>query len=203
MSDSGTHDDRIAPPGAGDAYPLGPRTSGSLAWWGTVTVVLALLSMLVTLLFTRVYLVGAGERTPPLLLPGLATAVLVASAVPTTLAHRAARSGEGAGRAVGSLAVAALLGAGFLALQAVHYTGLGLRVQTSAEDAAFAVTLAFHHLVALIGLAGLAIAALQLVSGPPRARNRSSVVAVALLWQTAVWSWPFLVAVLYLLPRWT
>lgn len=194
--------DRLAPVGAGDAYPLGPRTTGSLAWWGTVMALIGVMSMHVTLLFARVYLVGAGERTPPLLAPAVATLLLVASTVPAGVAHRTGRSGTSATRSALALAAAALLGVAHLGVHAVDVAGLRLDPTGSAEDATFVTILGFHYVLVGVGVVAMAVAALQAVVQPPRARTSSAVVAVVLWWVTVAASWLAVVAVLYLLPRW-
>lgn len=97
---------------------------------------------------------------PPLprLLPGLNTLVIAASSAAVARAVRAQELGR-ARSAAASLAAAAVLGAMFLALQTVVWTGLwraGLVPSGGPYPSVFYAFTAFHALHVLVGLAALA-----------------------------------------------
>lgn len=121
---------------------------------------------------------------PPLprLLPGLNTIVIAASSAAVVRAVRAQELGRAA-RAAAALGWAAALGAIFLALQAVVWTGLwreGLVPSGGPYPSVFYAFTAFHALHVLVGLAALAWLAVHTRTGATRTGVR--------LWG---WYWHF------------
>jgi len=94
----------------------------------------------------------------PLLLPGLNTAVAAGSSAALLVALRSFRGGR-ARTGARALALAAALGAAFLALQARVWAALwadGLHLDTGPYASAFYALTGFHALHVLVGVASLA-----------------------------------------------
>jgi cytochrome c oxidase subunit 3 len=111
---------------------------------------------------------------PPLprLLPGLNTLAIAASSAAVARAVRAEDLGRRRGAARG-LAAAAVLGAAFLALQAVVWVRLwrqGLVPSGGPYPSVFYALTAFHALHVAVGLAALAWLAVRAGTGAPSAR---------------------------------
>jgi cytochrome c oxidase subunit 3 len=129
------------------------------------------------------------EGTPPLprLAPGLNTALIAASAAAMVRAARAQDVGRSRA-AASALAVAAALGAGFLALQGLVWAGLwrqGLVPSGGAFGSVFYAFTAFHALHVLVGLVALGWLA-------ARARAGAATRTEVRLWG---WYWHFVGAV--------
>jgi heme/copper-type cytochrome/quinol oxidase subunit 3 len=123
-------------------------------------------AMLFVALFFAYAFVRAGAPVwppadaPPLprLLPGLNTLAIAASSAAVVLAVRAQELGRGR-RAAAALVLAASLGATFLGLQLLVWTGLwrqGLVPSGGSYPSVFYTLTAFHALHVLVGLAAMA-----------------------------------------------
>ncbi len=124
----------------------------------------------------------------PRLLPGLNTLIIAASSAAVVRAVRAQELGR-AERAAAALAAAAVLGAIFLALQVLVWTGLwrqGLVPTGGPYPSVFYAFTAFHALHVLVGLVALAWVAAH-------ARSRDGAIRTDVrLWG---WYWHFVGAV--------
>ncbi|HYG68125.1 MAG TPA: cytochrome c oxidase subunit 3 [Anaeromyxobacteraceae bacterium] len=125
---------------------------------------------------------------PPLprLLPGLNTLAVAASSLAVIRAVRAEERGR-SGSAAAALAIAALLGAVFLALQLVVWSGLwraGLVASGGPYPSVFYALTTFHALHVLVGLGALAALAFRVRAGGARTGVR--------LWG---WYWHFVAIV--------
>jgi heme/copper-type cytochrome/quinol oxidase subunit 3 len=176
-------------------------SSGAIAWWATVLLLIAAGTMLVSFLFARAYLVGTGEREPPLLPALVAGGLLLAGAVAARWAHRLVRRGSDRQRAAAGMAVAFVLGAVHAAVLGVSHAGLGLDITGSIDDATFMVVAAFHYGLLLTVLGALAVSALSLVGSRPLARPRIFAQVAVALWQALVVTWVVVFVILYVLPR--
>lgn len=166
---------------------LGPGRPS--AWWGMLLLVATEGTLFVVLIATYFYLrfravdwPPRGVEAPAVLVPAILTAVLVATSVPMALAARAVRAGRpGAARA--SLAVALLVGAGYLAMQVHEFTRELERTPPtgSAYASIHHVLLGGHHAHVAIGLLLNGYLLLRLRGGLTRYRG-DGVLAAALYW---------------------
>lgn len=192
-------------PGAAEAVR---GRSGATGWWGTVAAITALGSMLSTLVFVYFYLGASAEAWPPPELgpPPLgralaATVVLLASGGTAMLAHLFATRGRRSPLLQLALAGTALLGVGFLALQALDYAASDVRAHASAYGSSVVALAGFHDLVALAGVVALLVVAVHLERPAVRPRERLMAVNVALVWYYVVSGWLAVFATIYVAPR--
>jgi heme/copper-type cytochrome/quinol oxidase subunit 3 len=139
-----------------------------------------------------------GAPALPRLIPGLNTLVVAASSAAISLAVRAQELGR-ARRTAAALLVAASLGATFLGLQVLVWTGLwrqGLVPSGGSYPSVFYTLTAFHALHVLVGLAALAwLARLAFRAGA----SRTSVRLWGWYWHFVGVVWGALYVTLYLL----
>jgi heme/copper-type cytochrome/quinol oxidase subunit 3 len=110
----------------------------------------------------------------PILLPGLNTAVILASSAAVAFAVRAHAFGKER-RAFVGLGVGAALGAIFLALQMAVWAGVwraGLLPSGGPYPSVFYALTAFHGLHVLVGIGGLGLLAIRLRRGATRSAVR-------------------------------
>lgn len=129
-------------------------------WWGMALFLCAEVALFGTLIGSYFYLDFQAHRWPPagikppsVVLPLVATAVLISTTAPLWLAARAARAGRRR-RVIGLLALAVAVQAGYLALQILlfrhdlrHFTPQG-----SAYGSIYFTLLAAHHAHVLFGI---------------------------------------------------
>lgn len=190
-----------APPLAPDVDVTGPRSSGTVAWWGTVLALLAAASLHVTFAFSRVYLVGLGERELDLGLPLLATVLLLASSAPAGWAHRWVRLNRSGRTTALAVVLTLVLAVAHVVVLLLAYAGQDLDVQVSVEDASTLVLVGFHLVLLAVVAGSVAVAAAVLAGGEPSARRRSAAQAGTLAWHAMVGMWVASFVVIYLLPR--
>lgn len=183
------------------AYPHGP----TLAWWGGLMVVIAYGMVMATVLFAYAYLSArtggwppAGVERPDLLLPSVATVVLLAGIAPAIALHRAGKTGRG-GLLQAAGAALAGLGAAHLVLQGLTYTDLPMQPTEGAYGSVFILALILHHLGVLAGAVAGVLLALQ-VWDRPGERTRGGATGVALWWYALLGYWVLVYATLYLSP---
>jgi heme/copper-type cytochrome/quinol oxidase subunit 3 len=150
---------------------------------------------------------GAAVWPPPLqprlpvFVTGLNTLVLLASSVAMIAAWRAATRGSGR-VLVERLAVAAALGALFLAVQGYEWARLiqyGLTVSSGAYGATFYTLIGVHAAHVLGALVWLAVTLVMAARGRFRDDRTSVLRACATYWHFVVGLWPLLYVVVYLL----
>src|SRR5437762_8813851 len=103
-----------------EALPTEVEGARSVGWWGMVLLITTEATLFACLLFSYFYLRVSssqwplgGIKRPELLLPGIMTAVLLASSAPMAWAERGIRRGR-RGQLLAGLALSFLLGAAFL-----------------------------------------------------------------------------------------
>ena len=146
---------------------------------------------------------GAAEWPPPgthldLLVPALATGVLVASSATVHLAATGAEHGHRA-RTSRWLGVTIALGALFLGAQAFEYSQLDFSLSDHAYGTLFYSLTGFHALHVFAGLVTLALVWSKNARGQVSAERPGPVVAAGLYWHFVDVVWVFLFATLYLL----
>lgn len=140
-----------------------------------------------------------GQAELPWLLALLNTGILLASSAVVHWGHKRHDAGEH-GRTGLALALAATMGAGFLAIQAyewMHLIGEGLVYQSGVYGGTFFLLTGFHGLHVLLGVGFLAVAAMLAFRrrlGPERALLSNT----ALYWHFVDGVWIVLFTMLYL-----
>ena len=133
-----------------------------------------------------------------LLLPSIATAVLVASSL---AAHRAigyAERGESSGSSLW-LGITIVMGAAFLGAQGFEYSQLEFAVSDHSYGTLFFAMTGFHALHVAGGLAALGIVWIKNARGDLQGGRAGSAVAVGYYWHFVDVVWVLLFATLYLL----
>ena len=142
------------------AHALPRRVASANGWWGMAVFVATEATLFGTIFGTYFYLrfntpnwPPAGIEPPKVVLPLVLTGVLVATSVPIQAAVAAARRGR-AGIAVGALALALVVQAGYFAMQVHQY--LGDLDKFSPKDTAYGsiyfTMLGAHHAHVVIGM---------------------------------------------------
>ena len=129
-------------------------------WWGMALFVCAEATLFGSLISTYYYLDFDAHRWPPagvnppsVVLPFVATGVLVALSVPLWFAARSARRGE-RGRVIALLAFVAIVQTCYLALQILLFRHdlNDFSPQATAYGSIYFTLLAFHHAHVLLGI---------------------------------------------------
>lgn len=143
-----------------ERLPVNPETGNRpVAWWG-MWLFIATEGMLFAALLSSYFYIRfgadawppAGIAPPELGLPALGTVFLLTSSLTAHWAERGIRSGRTSQLRVG-LGLTALLGAGFLGIQAREYATAGFGPTSSAYGSLFFGTTGFHGLHVLVGVA--------------------------------------------------
>jgi cytochrome c oxidase subunit III len=204
--DDGPGRDRAPAPVTGLAdWRRRPRGDEQTARVGMAVFLGSWAMLFVGLFFAYAFVRARAPEWPPLdapplprLLPGLNTLLVAASSVAVARAVRAEEGGR-SGRASAALAFAALLGAAFLVLQLVVWTGLwraGLLPTGGPFPSVFYALTTFHAFHVLVGLAALVALALRTRAGHPS--TRTGVRLWAWYWHFVGFVWVALYATLYL-----
>ncbi|MDP9069561.1 MAG: cytochrome c oxidase subunit 3 [Actinomycetota bacterium] len=132
------------------------------------------------------------------LLPAIATGVLVASSLSM---HRAAQGAERGERSQTSrwLLITIVLGVVFLAGQAYEYSQLGFTVADHAFGTLFYSMTGFHALHVFGGIVTLGLVTIKNARGSVTAERHGPVAAATLYWHFVDVVWVLLFATLYLL----
>ncbi len=131
----------------------------------------------------------------------IATAVLISSSATVVMAERRmARAHRGGAQLW--LALTILLGLGFIANQAVEYSGLlreGITPQSNLWATTFFTLTGFHGLHVIVGLIALSILLGLLVAGDVTVRRHAALTAVSLYWHfvDGVWIVVFTLAYIW------
>lgn len=185
-----------------------PRLAGrSTAWWGMLWGLAALASLLSTLLFSFFYLAALAPEWPPagiplpgLLLPSLATAILVLSVGPAALLHTSVRADD-VRRLLAGVAATVVLGTVAVALIAIDLARADFTPQTHAFGSAYFGVTWFQVLTAVAGLALLAGIPFHTWNGGLHPRLQTMAVVTAVFWYYVAGGWLAVYATLHLAPR--
>lgn len=136
------------------------RVAQPNGWWGMALFLCAEATLFGTLMASYFYLdfdahrwPPAGIKPPSVVLPFVATGVLVAMSVPMWLAARASRDGRRR-RVLGLVAFALVVQCGYLALQVLLFAHdyNDFKPQASAYGSIYFTLLAAHHAHVLLGI---------------------------------------------------
>lgn len=196
-------------------FPMDPTGTRATGWWAMALTIAILATALATTLLSYYYLrltplAEAGPRLPvwppagiglpELMLPTTATLVLLASAGLMCWAEAGIRQGQ-QGRLRLGMGAAWVLGAVFVGMQAALCLRSDLRVQGSAYESIFLVTLAFHIALTVAGLLIGGFVQGQAWMGLINRWRWLPVQNAALFWYFVAAAWVLTFAVLYLSPR--
>lgn len=177
----------------------------TLSWWGTILAVISVGMFLSAILFAYAFLSlrdggwpPDGVERPDLLVPSVATVVLLASGLPAYLAQRAAKARNGLLLQVTAVG-AALLGTAHIVLQVSTYTDLPMQPDEHAYGSVFILLLVLHHLLLASGVVGFVMAAVQ-VWGRPGERLIGTTKGLVLWWFGLLGFWVLVFATLYVSP---
>lgn len=187
--------------------PGPPRLAGrATGWWGMIWGIAALSSMHSTIIFAYFYLGALAESWPPpgfpqpdLLLPTIATAVVLLSVAPAAWSHTAVRVDSTKRLQQGGIATLAL-GTVFVALAALDLTGLGFLPDEHAYASAYYVISGFHLLQALAGLIMILVVQFQVWGTRLGPRLQMMAVNASVFWYYVAGGWLPVYATLHLSP---
>jgi heme/copper-type cytochrome/quinol oxidase subunit 3 len=190
-------------------FPRGSEMAGShsTGWWGMVLLILTEASLFACLLFSYFYVRTSVPAWPPvgiakpeLALPLPMTALLLLSSAAYWWGERGIRRGE-VGHLELGLAVSFLLGAGFLALQAVEYSHKAFSPQTNVYGSLFFTITGLHGSHVLAGLIMNAVVQVRTWLGHFTTRRHAAVENLGLYWHFVDAVWLVVFASLYLSPH--
>ena len=192
---------RIVPPAAGNAAPAISNTRIAMV------VVIAGESMLFSGLIGMYLVFRLSRPWPPADLPrlplgitSLNTLVLFASALPMTRALRAVRRDDQPAL-VRTLALTAILGIAFLAVQGLEWVRLlrhGLTLGSSMYGACFYVLIGCHGVHVLVAVLWLAVTAILAARGVFRSARHAALEMCAIYWYFVCALWLILFPLVYL-----
>lgn len=181
----------------------GHRSPG---WWGLMMFVATDTMIFVNLIVTYFTLrfrapvwPPDGTPKPDLLIPGIATVILILSSVPMQWADMSIGEGH-QGRTKLGLALSFILGATFLGIQANGALHWPFSLGSSAYSSVFIILTGFHATHVLIGLVINAVTQLLVWLGYYNQRRRLGVRVTALFWHFVDGVWIFVFATLHLSP---
>lgn len=173
-------------------------------WWGMVWFIATEAIFFANLIAGYLYLRISSASWPPtgtphadLLFPSVNTAILLLSGVPAYLGLRAIKRGNVRGLKVG-LALAALLGAIFLAGQAYEYATMPLTPQSNIFGAGFFTLTGFHGAHVLAGIVLLVVVSVLAMRGRYSAQRHFAAEFASTYWHFVDAVWIFLFTILYL-----
>ncbi len=182
----------------------GPRSPG---WWGVVLLIANEAALFGALLTGYFYLrAGAptwplgGLEPPSLTLPIINTVLLLSSSAAIIWAEHSVTH-DHRGRLRLGLALAFILGAAFLAVQAVEYSRETFTPQVNAYSSLFYTITGLHGLHVLAGLTALAVIQVRAWLGHFSSRRYLGVQVVALYWHFVDVVWLFVFAIVYVSPH--
>ena len=187
--------------------PVGSIGRHANGWWGMVMLIVTEASLFAYLLFSYYYLaVQHGRDWLPPQLPGFGFSIpssilLILSAVAVWRGERNLVRGERAGMVALYLGIAALLGVGFVVLQAFEWSGEPFVPATNAFASLYYTVSAFHVLHEAAGVVILAALTLWTALGYFD-RSRNAAVSIgALYWYFVLIAWLAVFFTFYISPR--
>ena len=187
-------------------YVAGTRAPAS---WGMLMLILTE-GIFFSLLFASYWYIRSGSETwpqngiqaPDLLIPSIASAILLSSSLPMFWADAAIRRGDQLQLRAG-LAIAFVMGAAFLVVQLNEYSKLDFKPQTDAYSSLFIVITAFHGAHLFVGLLMNLFTQARSWMGQFSDRRFIAVQNVSWYWHFVDAVWVFIFGFLYIAPHFT
>jgi cytochrome c oxidase subunit 3 len=187
----------------------------SINWWGMIFFISSEALIFANLIAAYLYLevrglqipngfwvLPSGEHLPILFPAGINTIILLCSSIPVHLAGLSASRGDRK-RVIWFLVLGIVLGAIFLAGQAIEYTSLyaeGFNLQYKTFGSAFFTLTGFHGLHVTVGLIFLIIVLIRAIRGDFTAQKHFALTAGEMYWHFVDGVWVFVFSTVYLLP---
>jgi cytochrome c oxidase subunit 3 len=192
------------------AYPLSVNPEGgrSTAWWGVVLLIAAEATLFAAFLASYFYLASGAIEWPPdgieppkLVIPIIASILLIGSSIPMAWAERRIQEGNRTGLRIGLL-IAFLMAAVFAGLQIYEYRHEQFSFSQNSYSGLFFTITGLHGAHVLSALAMNAYLQLRAWRGHFTKRRYIAVSNVTLYWHFVDAVWVFIFISLYLAPRW-
>jgi len=184
--------------------PEGASGRRSVGWWGMMCVVATEASFFAYLLFSYFYLSSMSSNpwpteAPRIVLPAVATVLLVASSVTMYWAERGVRRGATTRLRIG-LGITIALGVLFLVIQAIEYSREKVSFTHDAYGSLFYTITGFHGAHVFVGLMMLVVVLVRALRGHFGAERHEAVSNVAIYWHFVDAVWLVVFTSLYLTP---
>jgi len=178
-----------------------------VGWWGVMCMIMTEATLFIGLLASYFFLWASsrdwpqgGIKAPDLSRISIFTVILLASSLPIFVAEAANKRGH-IELARAAMFVTFIMGAAFLANQAIEYRGLGFGWRDNAYASIFYVTTGLHGLHVLVGLLMNLVVQAKGSAGRLAPRNDITVEVFALYWHFVDAVWIFVFSALYLAPH--
>jgi cytochrome c oxidase subunit 3 len=187
--------------------PLPVGSEGKLAggWWGILALIVTEGSLFGYLLFSYFYLSSQAEQhwppegLPSLLLPGINTAILVASSVCVWASERCVAGKKKSGSMMG-MVLAIMLGALFLGIQLVEWSNKTYGMTSDLYGSLYFTITGFHMLHVVIGLVILLLLLVWISFGYFDEKRHAAITIGGIYWHFVDVVWLFVFTTLYLFP---
>jgi cytochrome c oxidase subunit 3 len=187
--------------------PLPVGSEGKLAggWWGILALIVTEGSLFGYLLFSYFYLSSQAEQhwppegLPGLLLPGINTAILVASSVCVWVSERCVAQKRKWGSMIGMM-LAILLGALFVGIQLVEWSKKTYGMTSDLYGSLYFTITGFHMLHVVIGLVILLLLLVWISLRYFDEKRHAAITIGGIYWHFVDVVWLFVFTTLYLFP---
>ncbi|HVW65562.1 MAG TPA: cytochrome c oxidase subunit 3 [Nitrosospira sp.] len=187
--------------------PLPVGSEGKLAggWWGILALIVTEGSLFGYLLFSYFYLSSQAERhwppegLPGLLLPGINTAILVASSICVWASERCVLRRNKRGSMTGML-LAIVLGALFVGIQLVEWNSKAYGMTSDLYGSLYFTITGFHMLHVVIGLVILLLLLIWISFRYFNEKRHAAITIGGIYWHFVDVVWLFVFTTLYLFP---
>lgn len=185
--------------------PVGSEGKRAGGWWGLLALIVTEGALFGYLLFSYFYLASQTQQhwppegLPPLGIASLNTAILLASSVFVWASERCIRRRQ-LQWSLASMALAILLGAGFVMIQFREWSHKSYDMTTNLYDSLYFTITGFHLLHVIVGLAILFLLLLWTALGYFDDRRYAAVTIGGVYWHFVDVVWLFVFTTLYLTP---
>jgi cytochrome c oxidase subunit 3 len=185
--------------------PVGSEGKRAGGWWGLLALIVTEGALFGYLLFSYFYLASQTQQhwppegLPPLGIASLNTAILLASSVFVWAGERCIRRSQ-LQWSLASMALAILLGAGFVMIQFREWSHKSYDMTTNLYDSLYFTITGFHLLHVIVGLAILFLLLLWTALGYFDDRRYAAVTIGGVYWHFVDVVWLFVFTTLYLTP---
>lgn len=188
--------------------PAARAAGRPIAWWGMAFLIMTEAMIFAGLLSSYFFIRASspswplgGIAEPPLLRIGIMTVVLLASSIPVVWAEHGIKRGDATQLQAG-LFLGFVMGAAFLAHQAIEYHELAFGWRDNAYASLFYVITGLHGAHLLVGLVMSAVVMLKAATGRFTADRHQTVTIFGMYWHFVDVVWCFVFPSLYLSVAW-